>query len=109
MGLCACKLVQLQRLLRTSRVLRVVVNEAVWSHSRAFRTNAFRRTNPDPGRDCISSTNSQPGSKIADHTTDLLNYTLPKLLHNAGKKFVTALLDKRLRKAMMYPRVLAPC
>ena len=34
MELCACKLVHLQRLLRTSRVLRVVVNDAVWFHSR---------------------------------------------------------------------------
>lgn len=46
---------------------------------------------------------------VADHTTDLLNYTLPKPLHNAGKKCITVLLDERLRKAMMYPRAGNTC
>lgn len=45
---------------------------------------------------------------VANHTTDLLNYTLPKSLHNGGKNCITVLLDERLRKAMMYPRAPAP-
>ncbi|KAH8707485.1 hypothetical protein GQ44DRAFT_817462 [Phaeosphaeriaceae sp. PMI808] len=45
---------------------------------------------------------------VANHTTDLLNYTLPKSMHNMGKNVITVLLDERLRKAMMYPRAPAP-
>ncbi len=44
---------------------------------------------------------------VVDHTTDLLNCTLPKPLHNAGKECVV-LLNERLRKAMMYLRAPAP-
>ncbi|CAI7590359.1 unnamed protein product [Penicillium glandicola] len=41
---------------------------------------------------------------VANHTINLLNYTLSKSFHNAGKKCITVLLDERLRKAMIYPR-----
>lgn len=132
MELCACKLAQPQRLLRTFRVLRVVVNDAVWlvgtfwksagdamgisyeclpSYKSGFTdglhwldelaiwVEAFESQHMVPDTNC---------NLVADHTTDLLNYTLPKPLHNAGKKCITVLLDERLRKAMMYPRAPAP-
>ncbi|KAH7028366.1 hypothetical protein B0J12DRAFT_714139 [Macrophomina phaseolina] len=41
--------------------------------------------------------------KTADETTAMLLYDAPKSLHPAGFKVVSALMDDRLRKAMMYP------
>ncbi|KAI5244938.1 hypothetical protein E4T43_03502 [Aureobasidium subglaciale] len=38
----------------------------------------------------------------ADHTTDLLLYAVPDALKDAGRKVVSALMDSRLRKAMLY-------
>ncbi|KAI5261092.1 hypothetical protein E4T47_09517 [Aureobasidium subglaciale] len=38
----------------------------------------------------------------ADHTTDLLLYAVPDALKDAGRKVVSALMDSRLQKAMLY-------
>jgi hypothetical protein len=39
--------------------------------------------------------------KTANETTVLFLYGLPTLMHNLGKQFVTALMDDRLREAIM--------
>jgi hypothetical protein len=39
--------------------------------------------------------------QTADETTAMLLYSLPKFLHPIGKNLVSALMDDRLRKAMM--------
>ncbi|GES63928.1 hypothetical protein ATETN484_0010000700 [Aspergillus terreus] len=70
-----------------------------WLDELAIWVEAFESQHMVPDTNC---------SLVADYTTDLLNYTLPKPFHNAGKKCVTVLLDERLRKAMMYPRAPAP-
>ncbi|KAM5479319.1 hypothetical protein McanCB56680_005641 [Microsporum canis] len=70
-----------------------------WLDELAIWVEAFESQHMVPDTNC---------NLVADHTTDLLNYTLPKPLHNAGKKCITVLLDERLRKAMMYPRAPAP-
>ena len=44
--------------------------------------------------------------KTADETTTILLWTLPKPLKGVGKNLVSALMDDRLRDAMMY--VLSP-
>ncbi|KAI5206207.1 hypothetical protein AUEXF2481DRAFT_35405 [Aureobasidium subglaciale EXF-2481] len=38
----------------------------------------------------------------ADHTTDLLLYAVPDAFKDAGRKVVSALMDSRLRRAMLY-------
>ncbi|KAJ5828160.1 uncharacterized protein N7525_006413 [Penicillium rubens] len=71
-----------------------------WLDEIAIWVEAFEPHHMVPDTNC---------NLVADHTTDLLNYTLPKPLHNAGKKCITVLLDERLRKAMMYPRAGNTC
>ncbi|KAL1646877.1 hypothetical protein SLS58_003012 [Diplodia intermedia] len=44
----------------------------------------------------------QDNKKTADETTAMLLYDAPSSLHPAGFKVVSALMDERLRKAMMY-------
>lgn len=47
----------------------------------------------------------QPCNKeVADHTTNLLLYSLPSSLHSFARKLVASLMDDRLREAMGYPR-----
>ncbi|KAJ5050104.1 C-4 sterol methyl oxidase [Penicillium rubens] len=70
-----------------------------WLDEIAIWVEAFEPHHMVPDTNC---------NLVADHTTDLLNYTLPKPLHNAGKKCITVLLDERLRKAMMNSTVLPP-
>lgn len=45
----------------------------------------------------------EDNKKTADETTAMLLYDAPKSLHPAGFRVVSALMDDRLRKAMMYP------
>ncbi|OMP88134.1 hypothetical protein BK809_0002891 [Diplodia seriata] len=45
----------------------------------------------------------QDNKKTADETTAMLLYDAPSSVHPAGFKVVSALMDERLRKAMMYP------
>jgi hypothetical protein len=40
--------------------------------------------------------------EMADQTTGVLLYTLPKAAHRAGFQFVSFMMDDRLRKAMLY-------
>ncbi|OGE56794.1 hypothetical protein PENARI_c002G07981 [Penicillium arizonense] len=42
--------------------------------------------------------------KTANETTALFLYGLPTFMHKVGKQFVTAIMDDRLREAIMYPR-----
>lgn len=40
--------------------------------------------------------------EVADQTTDVLVYMLPRVLHPVGIQFVSFMMDDRLRKAMLY-------
>ena len=40
--------------------------------------------------------------EVADHTTNLLLYSLPKVLHGFARNMVSSLMDDRLRDAMGY-------
>ncbi|KAH0278767.1 hypothetical protein KCU91_g2218, partial [Aureobasidium melanogenum] len=46
---------------------------------------------------------SQSNKETADHTTELLLYPVPAAFKDAGRRVVSALMDKRLRRAMLYP------
>ncbi|CAD0095188.1 unnamed protein product [Aureobasidium mustum] len=44
---------------------------------------------------------SQSNKETADHTTELLLYPVPAAFKDAGRRVVSALMDKRLRRAML--------
>ncbi|THX19120.1 hypothetical protein D6D17_01573 [Aureobasidium pullulans] len=46
---------------------------------------------------------AESNKETADHTTALLLYAVPDAFKDAGRKVVSALMDSRLRKAMLYP------
>lgn len=45
---------------------------------------------------------AESNKETADHTTALLLYAVPDAFKDAGRKVVSALMDSRLRKAMLY-------
>ncbi|OJD37594.1 uncharacterized protein BKCO1_6000160 [Diplodia corticola] len=53
------------------------------------------------GEKCMAP--HQDNKKTADETTAMLLYDAPSSVHPVGFKVVSALMDERLRKAMMYP------
>ncbi|KAF2272556.1 uncharacterized protein EI97DRAFT_426019 [Westerdykella ornata] len=48
---------------------------------------------------------TEDNHKTAEETTSILVYNLPRFLQPVGRRAVIALMDERLRIAMMYPRV----
>ncbi|KAF2657539.1 hypothetical protein K491DRAFT_691000 [Lophiostoma macrostomum CBS 122681] len=46
---------------------------------------------------------AQSNHTVAEQTTSILLYNIPTFMHPAGKNAVYALMDERLRRAMLYP------
>jgi hypothetical protein len=63
-----------------------------WLHEVEVWAEAYERINMVP---------DLTNHKTANETTALFLYSLPTFLHNIGKQFITALMDDRLREAIM--------
>lgn len=64
-----------------------------WLEELSAWSQAYEITNMKP-----SATNKE----VADKTTDVLVFTLPRFLEPVGIAFVSFIMDERLRKAMMH-------